>query len=115
MAKDICTATNAIFVPPYDDPLIIAGQGTVGLEIARQSEHMVIKPDLVLIPAGGGGLASGCAIAIKELIDCDIMSVEPDAFDDTKRSLETGIRQSVAPGGQTICDSLLPPRPGRGF
>jgi threonine dehydratase len=112
MAQEICASTNSSFVSPFDDPLIIAGQGTVGLEIARQSEHMGIKPDLVLVPAGGGGLAAGCAIAIKELIGCEIMSVEPDAFDDTKRSLETGVRQSVAPGGKTICDSLLPPMPG---
>ena len=112
MGADICAKTGAIIVPPYDDPLIMAGQGTVGLEIAKQTEHMGIKPDLILIPVGGGGLVSGCAIAISELIGCDIMGVEPDDFDDTKRSLASGTRQKVAPGVSSICDALLSPTPG---
>lgn len=112
MGADICAKTGAIIVPPFDDPLIMAGQGTVGLEIANQTKHMGIKPDLVLIPAGGGGLVSGSAIAISELMGCDIMSVEPDDFDDTKRSLVSGSRQKIAPGASSICDALLSPTPG---
>lgn len=112
MGADICAETGATIVPPYDDPLIMAGQGTVGLEIAAQSEEMGFSPDLVLIPAGGGGLVSGTAIALTELTDCDIMCAEPENFDDTKRSLACGSRQSIDPHATSICDALLSNTPG---
>lgn len=112
MGADICAETGATIVPPYDDPLIMAGQGTVGLEIATQSEQMGISPDLVLIPAGGGGLASGTAIALSDLMACDIMCVEPEEFDDTKRSLASGSRQSIDPAASSVCDALLSNMPG---
>lgn len=98
-------------IKPYDDPAIIAGQGTVGLEITEQLDS---PPDQVLVPCGGGGLISGTAIAIKAVYpNADVFAVEPEDFDDTARSLKQGTRQEVEPDARSICDSLLPPTPGK--
>ena len=97
-------------IKPYDDPRIMAGQGTLGLEI---SEQIDTPPDQVLGPCGGGGLISGTAIAIKDAFpEADVFAVEPEEFDDTARSLRQGVRQEVAPDASSICDSLMPPTPG---
>lgn len=103
---------GATLVKPYDDPMIIAGQGTIGLEIARQTAEMGASPDMVLSPVGGGGLISGTALAISETLKCPVYGVEPEVYDDTKRSLEAGSRQSVPETGRTICDALMAPMPG---
>ncbi len=103
---------GAILVKPYDEPLIIAGQGTIGLEISEQVEEIDAKPDLVIVPAGGGGLISGTALAISETLACPVYSAEPDSYDDHKRSLEAGSRQPVPDGAMSICDALLAPIPG---
>ena len=99
-------------VPPYDHPHTIAGQGTLGLEIAEQAKELGIAPDMVLVPCGGGGLMSGTALAIAGTIKCPVYAVEPNDFDDTGRSLRAGARQSVAPDARSICDALLAPMPG---
>ena len=97
-------------VRPYDDPGIIAGQGTLGLEITEQIDASL---DQLLAPCGGGGLISGTAIAIKaKFPDALLYSVEPEEFDDTARSLETGVRQKVSSEANSICDSLMPLTPG---
>ncbi len=103
---------GAILVKPYDEPLIIAGQGTIGLEISEQVEEIDAKPDAVIVPAGGGGLISGTALAISETLGCDVYSAEPETYDDHKRSLEAGSRQPVPDGAVSICDALLAPIPG---
>lgn len=103
---------GATLVRPYDDPMIISGQGTVGIEIAEQSAELGATPDIVITPAGGGGLVSGTALGISGTINCPVYSAEPATFDDTKRSLESGERQSVPDGAQSICDALLSPTPG---
>lgn len=103
---------GAILVKPYDEPLIIAGQGTIGLEISEQVEEIDAKPDAVFVPAGGGGLISGTALAISETLGCDVYSAEPETYDDHKRSLEAGSRQPVPDGAVSICDALLAPIPG---
>ncbi|MBO6520788.1 MAG: threonine/serine dehydratase [Rhodospirillales bacterium] len=103
---------GAILVKPYDEPLIIAGQGTIGLEISEQVGEIDAKPDAVIVPAGGGGLVSGTALAISETLACPVYSAEPDSFDDHKRSLEAGSRQPVPNGASSICDALLAPIPG---
>ncbi len=103
---------GAILVKPYDEPLIIAGQGTIGLEIAEQVDDIDAKPDAVIVPAGGGGLISGTALAISETLACPVYSAEPDTYDDHKRSLEAGSRQPVPDGAVSICDALLAPMPG---
>lgn len=103
---------GATLVKPYDDPMIIAGQGTIGLEIASQMKELGATADVVIVPAGGGGLVSGTALAISETIGCPVYSSEPAAYDDTKRSLEAGFRQSVPIDAMTICDALMAPTPG---
>lgn len=104
---------GAVLVRPYDDPDVIAGQGTTGLEIARQSKAMGLAPEIVLCPAGGGGLIAGCATALTALLPgVTIYAVEPAGFDDTARSLAAHKRMSNEPGMTTICDALMAQMPG---
>lgn len=105
---------NAHMVPPYDDPLVIAGQGTVGLEITEQVHRLGIHAADVLIPCSGGGLAAGCALAFEsESPGLRVRPVEPAGFDDWARSLAKGERdENAAPSG-SLCDALLAETPGR--
>lgn len=113
VAAEIINRTGAAIVPPYDDPDIIAGQGTVGLEIAEQCDDRDVVPDLAVIPCSGGGLVAGCAIALRDRWpEIEIYAAEPEGFDDTGRSLEAGTRLANDPGGSSICDALLVPVPG---
>ena len=113
IARKIAAERNAVIVPSYDHTEIIAGQGTVGLEIAEQALEMQMPPDQVLICCGGGGLSSGSAIALKaKLPDVAVHSVEPDQFDDTARSLACGERVSVDEDARSICDALQAHKPG---
>lgn len=113
IARAICATTGAILVPSYDDPAIIAGQGTVGLEIVDQAKTMGHKIDQLLVCCGGGGLVAGTAIAVAgSNAPFAVYSVEPAAFDDTARSLESGVRERVQAGAKSICDALLAPKPG---
>nr|WP_085885620.1 threonine/serine dehydratase [Oceanibacterium hippocampi] len=113
IAEALRRETGATLIRPYDDPNIIAGQGTVGLEIAQQCREAGIRPDAVLVPCGGGGLVSGTALALHgEWPDLPIHAVEPDGFDDTRRSLIEGIRVRNAAMTGSICDALLSPMPG---
>lgn len=101
-------------VPPYDDPAIIAGQGTIGLEVAQDAEAMGITLDALLTPVGGGGLAAGISTAIKALSPTTgIWVAEPEQFDDTTRSLKAGEILRNAPGGASICDAILTAEPGK--
>jgi len=100
-------------VKPFDDPLIVAGQGTVGLEIAEDAAAMGVRVDAVVTPCGGGGLMAGIATAIKALSpETGIWGAEPNNFDDTRRSLAAGIRVKADPAGTSICDALMSPMPG---
>ncbi len=102
-----------ILVPPFDDPHIIAGQGTVGLEIAAQCAELGVAPDAVLINCGGGGLSAGTATALRaRLPAAKVHVVEPGAYDDTRRSLAAGNRVGVPDGATSFCDALLSPMPG---
>lgn len=113
IARDIAEQRDATIVPPYDDPLIIAGQGTVGLEIAKDMTALGIAPDIVVAPASGGGLVAGTATAIKAAFpNAAIMSAEPDGFDDHARSLRAGRREPHRAEGRTICDALMATIPG---
>jgi threonine dehydratase len=113
IAKKIAAERNAVIVPSYDHADIIAGQGTVGLEIAEQALEMQMPPDQVLICCGGGGLSSGSAIALRaKLPDVAVHTVEPDQFDDTARSLACGERVAVARDARSICDALQAHEPG---
>lgn len=90
---------GASLIKPFDDPFVLAGQGTAGLEIAEE-----ISPDVVLVQASGGGLASGVALALPK---SRVVAVEPEGHDDIKRTLAAGSIQRNAPGIRSICDGLL--------
>jgi threonine dehydratase len=114
IAREIAAERGASLVPSYDHEHIIAGQGTVGLEIAEQALEMRLSPDQVLINCGGGGLSAGSAVALKaRLQGVSVRTVEPDEFDDTARSIAAGERLRIAAGSRSICDSLLADSPGR--
>ena len=114
MAAEIASRTGATIVPPFDDAGVIAGQGTCGLEIAEQAAAMGAKLDALLVCCGGGGLTAGCALAMAERSpETAVYTVEPDDFDDTRRSLASGTRKEIAAGGRSFCDALLSPMPGR--
>lgn len=104
---------GATVVPPFDDPDIIAGQGTVGLEIAEQARAMGASLDAVVANASGGGLIAGIALAMAaKSPKTDVYVAEPAAFDDYARSLKSGRRESNDPAARSICDSLLVSTPG---
>lgn len=114
IATRLAGERGATLVPSFDDPAIIAGQGTVGLELVEQARDLGLAPQLVLVPCSGGGLAAGVALAVRELsADGTVYCVEPAGFDDTRRSLAAGRRLANEPGGHTICDALMAPAPGR--
>jgi threonine dehydratase len=105
IAAKISEESGAIVVPSFDDPAIVAGQGTVGLEIVEQLGR---PPGRIIVPCGGGGLASGIALAVPE---AEMVIVEPQGWDDMARSLELGEIVSVAPDApDTLCDALQTPR-----
>jgi threonine dehydratase len=113
VAAKVISETGATLVRPFDDPEIIAGQGTVGRELAAQAAELGARLDAVLVPCGGGGLMAGCALAIKAASPTTrLYAVEPAGFDETARSLDSGERQANAPGAKTFCDALTSPMPG---
>ena len=113
IARDIAGKRGATLVPPYDDPMVIAGQGTVGREIAEDLAALGVSPDIVVAPVSGGGLIAGVATAVKARFpQATVMSAEPEAFDDHARSLRAGKREAHASSGRTICDALMASIPG---
>jgi threonine dehydratase len=102
IAQAICAARGAVLIPPFDDEHVIAGQGPLGLEIARQCPDL----DFALIPVGGGGLISGVAIALRALQPaCRIIGVEPARANDAQQSLRSGQIVRIAPP-TTIADGV---------
>jgi threonine dehydratase len=114
IGKRISDDTGAILVPPYDDANIIAGQGTIGIEMVRQASDIGVTLDIVFCCCGGGGLMAGVATAFSHLSPATLLyAVEPVNFDDTRRSLESGNRVSNAPSPpMSICDAIVTPMPG---
>src|SRR5436309_5562578 len=113
IAGDIARKHGATLVRPYDDPKVIAGQGTVGREIAEDLALLGVTPDIVVAPASGGGLVAGVATAIKARYPkAALMSAEPEGFDDHARSLRAGKREPHHAEGRTICDALMATVPG---
>jgi threonine dehydratase len=105
IAARISEETGATVVPSFDDPAIVAGQGTVGLEIVEQLGR---APRRIAVPCGGGGLASGIALAVP---DAEMVIVEPKGWDDMARSLERGeIVPVAADAPDTFCDAIMTPR-----
>ncbi len=114
IARDIAEKRGAVLVPPYDDPLIIAGQGTAGREIVEDLAAEGLVPDLVIVNASGGGLTAGIALAVKARVpQARLLTAEPAGFDDHVRSFESGRRESNAALTGTICDALMAQSPGR--
>lgn len=113
IARAFAAEHGATLVPSYDHPGIVAGQGTVGLEIMRQCDVLGLVPDQVLVPCGGGGLIAGSAIAIRGIAPrTAVHPVEPAGFDDTTRSLHAERRLANDPSARSICDALQAPTPG---
>jgi threonine dehydratase len=105
IAARIADESGATVVPSFDDPAIVAGQGTAGLEIVEQMPELVRR---IVIPCGGGGLAAGIALAAE---DAEIIVVEPEGWDDMGRSLELGYIVPVEAGSpDTFCDAIMTPR-----
>ena len=104
---------KAKLIKPYDDVRVIAGQGTVGLEIANQMAAKNLKPDAILCCCGGGGLIAGLAIAASDLMpNVKVWSAEPEFYDDTARSLASGQIETADLSKPSICDAILTPQPG---
>jgi threonine dehydratase len=114
IARRIVAERGATLVPAYDDPHVVAGQGTVGLELVQQAAELGLVPDQVFVPTSGGGLTAGTAIAVRALAPAAaIYGVEPEAFDDTRRSLAAGTLLRNPPEARSICDALQSSPPGR--
>jgi threonine dehydratase len=113
IAAEIAARRNAVLVPPYDDAMIIAGQGTVGLEIVDDLSALGLAPDVVVVTASGGGLTAGIALAVKARVpSAKLYTAEPQDFDDHARSFRSGQREENAALTGTICDALMARRPG---
>lgn len=105
--------TGKAFIHPYNNVNVIAGQGTVGLEIVEDLDFLGLKPDVILVCTGGGGLAAGVSLACKTLVpDVSIYAIEPDGFDDYGRSLRSGKIEKNKNTSGSICDAILTPSPG---
>ena len=113
IGRQIAAEQGLTLVKPYDDPLIMAGQGTSGLECARQCAALDAVPDLALAPTGGGGLMAGFSTAMKAAFpDLQLYAVEPDGYDDTARSLQSGTPVANTATPVSICDAIMTPEPG---
>src|SRR5882672_7184961 len=113
IAKKIVAERGATLVPPYDDPLIIAGQGTIGREIVEDLSARGLTPDVVVVGASGGGLAAGISLGVKARVPQALFyTVEPEGFDDTARSFASGHREHNERMSGTICDALMSNTPG---
>ncbi|MBA5777727.1 threonine/serine dehydratase [Stappia sp. F7233] len=113
VAAKIVAETGATFIHPYNDPGVIAGQGTAGLEIAEQAKELGLAPEAMLTCTGGGGLTAGIALALEQAMPaCAIYPVEPEGFDDYARSLDAGSRVANPSAVGSICDAILTETPG---
>ena len=113
LAQAHIARTGATLIPPYDHPHVIAGQGTLALELAHDAQAAGLHLDALLVCTGGGGMVAGCALALAHASPTtEIWAVEPQGSDDTARSLRSGHIEANPPGASTFCDSLLSPAPG---
>ncbi|WP_282152638.1 threonine ammonia-lyase [Ruegeria atlantica] len=114
IGEALASQRSLTLIRPYDEPQVIAGQGTVGLELARQTADLGIEKADVLVCCGGGGLTSGIALALEgHAPGLRARPCEPQGFDDVKRSLATGHIQSNNAASGNICDAILTPEPGQ--
>ena len=113
IAQRIATERGAALLPPYDDARVIAGQGTIGLELAAQARALGARLDAAVAPCSGGGLVGGIALALAQASPgTAVHAAEPEGFDDLRRSLAAGERMSNDPASRTVCDALMAATPG---
>jgi threonine dehydratase len=113
IAAALCAESGATLIPPYDHPDVIAGQGTLALELFADATAAGHSIDTLLVCCGGGGLIAGCALAASSVSPATrIYAVEPADWDDTARSLKSGTRERNTPGGSPLCDALMAVTPG---
>jgi threonine dehydratase len=115
IAARLCAERGATLIKPFDQAEVIAGQGTVGLEIAEDAARFGVEFDTVLVPCSGGGLASGTTLGLQSGAATSmtkVRTVEPEKFDGMKRSLEAGQRMTAPGGALSIADALMAPSPG---
>jgi threonine dehydratase len=113
IAAEIAEQRGAVIVPAFDDPHIIAGQGTAGLEMVAQAKAVGAAFDMVVTPASGGGLIAGVSEAVRTLTpNAQVWGVEPTGFDDMAMSLRAGERVTIHPTTRSICDALESHCPG---
>jgi threonine dehydratase len=113
IANGIAEKRGATLVRPYDDPFVIAGQGTAGREIAEDMAALGLAPDIVVAPASGGGLIAGVATAVKaQFPQAQVIVAEPKGYDDHALSLQAGHREPHPAAARTICDALMAAMPG---
>jgi threonine dehydratase len=109
IAARLAAEQGSVVIPSFDDPYIIAGQGTAGLEIGEALDQL----DMFVCCCGGGGLVSGCTLALRgKFPDVAIVTVEPEAYDDVARSLAAGERLAINGFAPTLCDALQTPKMG---
>jgi threonine dehydratase len=102
-----------VYMPAFDDPDVIAGAATVALHGAQSAADMDFPIDDFVVACSGGGLAAGSVLALREMSPgTKVWAVEPEDFDDTAQSMESGRRVAIRTSGSTICDALLSPEPG---
>ncbi len=110
----LATERGLTLIKPFDEPQVIAGQGTAGLEIAQQAAEAGIETAEVLVCCGGGGLTSGIALALEDQAPgLRARPVEPQGFDDVTRSLRAGTIQRNTRQAGSLCDAIVTPAPGR--
>ena len=113
LGADLCATRGLALIKPFDDEQVIAGQGTVGLELAEQARAQGIEAGDVLVCCGGGGLSAGIALALEARANgLRVRTVEPVGFDDMARSLAAGVPLRNAQASGSVCDAILTPEPG---
>jgi threonine dehydratase len=113
LAERLAQERGATLLPPFDHADVIAGQGTLALELVEDARAAGLTLEELAVCTGGGGLIAGCALALEGASPgTRIHAVEPEGWDDTKRSLEAGARIANDGKGETLCDALLSLRPG---
>ncbi len=113
LAETLAAERGATIIPPFDHRDVIAGQGTVAMELIEDAEALGLTLDAFAICTGGGGLTAGCVLALEAMApQADAYAVEPEEWDDTVRSLAAGRRIPVERPGSGLCDALLSKQPG---
>jgi threonine dehydratase len=113
IARGIVERDGATLIEPFDNAKVVAGQGTIGLEIAADMAARGMALDMVVAPCGGGGLLTGIALAVSVMSPGTmVIGVEPERYDGMRRSLAAGQRTAAPGGALSIADALMAPAPG---